>query len=338
MQTNEIAQLIAHPSTIAPGYKSDLKELVVRYPFSQTLALLYLKSIAIENDVHFDSELGAHAFRITSREHLYELIHANSDASVLEIKNSPEISLEDQEAELVQLPKLIPVVEEIAEPILTETSGVEEKFETIEPIQNVDALVFVDEIRATEVSLNEVSEIEKIEIDVALKDGLDLDILAHAINNAAEIILEEKEENVLRQYETKQEDSTVLPNKQSFTAWLHASTKPLENKKEIAKVEKDDRSRAIIDNFIETEPKITRSFDKETPEKVKKSFYTPQHAAKESVNEENLIMTETLAKIYVLQGNFPMAIKAYTQLQLLIPEKKSFFAIQIKELTTKISL
>ncbi len=336
MQTNEIAQLIANPTTIMSGHKFDLKELVARYPFSQTLALLYLKSIAIENDIHFDSELGAHAFRITSREHLYELIHSKSDVSVLEIKNPQEMSLVNQEVELVQSPNLIPAIDEVIEPIIMETSIAEEKLEPIEPIHN--AIVFVEEIRETEDSASEGSEIEKIEIDVALKDGLDLDILAHAINNAAEIILEEKEEIVLLQKETKQEVIQVLPNKQSFTAWLHASTIPVENKQEIAKVEKEDRSRAIIDNFIETEPKITRSFDKETPEKIKKSFYTPQHAAKESVNEENLIMTETLAKIYVLQGNFPMAIKAYTQLQLLIPEKKSFFAIQIKELTTKISL
>jgi hypothetical protein len=334
MQTNEIAQLIAQPGAIMSGHKNDLKELVFRYPFSQTLALLYLKSIAVENDIHFDSELGMHAFRITSREHLYNLIHTKNDHPIKEVEIEPMVvSIDLAIAEIIELKT---PTEEVIEPIFNETINLEEIPLILEPIEESDVILSKEKVPV----IDQFNPIEKI--DIALKDGLDLDILAHAINNASETILEEKEELVSEQKESDlidvKDTILVLPSKQSFTAWLQSSSKQIENKEESIKALKEDKSRALIDNFIETEPKITRSFDKETPEKVKKSFYTPQHAAKESVNEENLIMTETLAKIYVLQGNFPMAIKAYTQLQLLIPEKKSFFAIQIKELTTKISL
>jgi hypothetical protein len=44
-----------------------------------------------------------------------------------------------------------------------------------------------------------------------------------------------------------------------------------------------------------------------------------------------------LAKIFALQGNYPKAIYAYEQLMLSNPEKKIFFASQIKELKKKLN-
>ena len=73
-------------------------------------------------------------------------------------------------------------------------------------------------------------------------------------------------------------------------------------------------------------------------EKPRKEFYSPAKKAKESLSEEALPVSETLAKIYVAQGNFPKAIYAYQQLSLKYPEKKIFFANQISELEKKINL
>jgi phosphate transport system substrate-binding protein len=41
---------------------------------------------------------------------------------------------------------------------------------------------------------------------------------------------------------------------------------------------------------------------------------------------------QTLAKIFEIQGNIPKAIYVYEQLGLIIPEKKSYFASQIRKL------
>ena len=52
--------------------------------------------------------------------------------------------------------------------------------------------------------------------------------------------------------------------------------------------------------------------------------------AKESLIENESLVTPTLAKVYLEQGHYDKAISAYTKLCLKYPEKNSLFANQIK--------
>jgi hypothetical protein len=72
-------------------------------------------------------------------------------------------------------------------------------------------------------------------------------------------------------------------------------------------------------------------------EKPKREFFSPIKKAKESLSEETLPVSETLAKIYQMQGNISKAIYVYQQLSLIIPEKKTYFASQIKSLKKKLN-
>ena len=84
---------------------------------------------------------------------------------------------------------------------------------------------------------------------------------------------------------------------------------------------------SIIEKFINEEPQISRP---------KKEFFSPSKVAKKSLDESSLPVSETLAQIFAAQGNYPKAIASYEQLMLKFPEKKSFFANQIKKLKQKL--
>jgi|GEM_PF-1502003 len=83
----------------------------------------------------------------------------------------------------------------------------------------------------------------------------------------------------------------------------------------------------IINRFLKIEnPKISKQKD---PENREQSI---DNVIKNSVKEDISFATETMAKIYIKQGNKDKAIKIYQQLMVSNPQKSIYFANQIEKL------
>lgn len=406
LNLEEIAQRIAQPEISRVEDIDDLKLFTDKYPYCQLFPILYLKALALHNDIRFEEELTKYAYCISDRSQLYVLIHKEKQFSQIEIEstetpiysNTPEPVLEIVEApileETIALDPIIEIEETVVEteelvatietpieiaaeipvdnheiepsisPIVLDEEDDEEDFESefislnirgneevqTEPIEVIAELQtetirekIEDETAFEEIEepinesiQEEVSEIESTEDPVIEK--FEREIFSEAISanynldHLVPLASTEPEEEIVEEIFVPTVSS--VSGKKSFSSWLRSNENDEQPKFDAEK----DRINAIVDQFIKEEPKISRP-SKETiiEEKPKKEFFSPTKKAKESLDVNSMPVSETLAKIFALQGNYPKAIFAYEQLILINPEKKIFFASRIEELKKKLN-
>ncbi|MBI9038245.1 MAG: hypothetical protein JEY97_08950 [Bacteroidales bacterium] len=79
----------------------------------------------------------------------------------------------------------------------------------------------------------------------------------------------------------------------------------------------------LIDKFIKEEPRISPP---------KREFYNPIQYARKSLIDDESLVSETLAEIYLKQGNISKAVKIFEKLILNYSKKSTYFAGQIEKI------
>ena len=342
MNIEQLAAYIENPQLISADDIPSLRLLSQKHPYSSTIHLLYVAAIARFQSINLDDTLGEVAFHIPDRVRLYHLIQDKNTLSTFDPVETKVETIIEKEIDSVEL-ELIEenIVEELLEDSETNSESQEE---VIEDFSNTESKV-------DETKTEEEEEEEEIPIELQFdfeKNGAPVDYFIEAsteIPSIEELKNKQAEVNVPNEIENKieviEEIIEVDLSEKSFTDWLKVGQNKEENQsskivniqsensiQENPLLEKNEKADSLISKYIETEPKLA---------KANQEFYKPSEKAKESVNENTIPVSETLAKIYEKQGNFPKAIHIYHQLSLANPEKKSFFASRIEELKKKIT-
>ncbi len=115
----------------------------------------------------------------------------------------------------------------------------------------------------------------------------------------------------------------------TFLDWLQLSKKENFNKHYKIKHQQE-----LIHHFIETSPKIQPV--KAALNSMATDLETTSTKANKG-NQSDMIVSETLAKIYYEQKKYHLAIETYKKLRLVYPEKTKYFSALIKELEKELN-
>jgi hypothetical protein len=293
VKQSELIQLISTPYRSSFGDLEKLQELKKQFPFFQSAhMLLTLVSKKFDSGIYQDT-LRKTAISIPNRARLYSLL--NSSEALVEERITEKKTSEIEHLKAIELhsDKTKPTEEEL-------TRQVEKEVEK----DIITAFVEKEVLKTHDwYKPKEKKEIKKVEEKKEEINSGSFSDWLQALKKADRV--EEKKIETKKE-ETEQEESRIVTG----------FKKPEEIKA---------KEKAIIDKIIEAEPGNIRLDPNQR-------FFEANQKAKESLLENEHLVTETLAKIYSLQGNIPKAIRAYEILSLKFPQKSAYFASLIENL------
>ncbi len=210
----------------------------------------------------------------------------------------------------------------------------------IEPVVELKKEV---EIKQPVEPVSEIDHLKKVELQV--EKVLTEEELTEQVEKEVEkqLVSALIEKQILSIPEKEKENKKEKMSSGTFTDWLKSmkegvTESELPEKEQAIEVkitepikvplDKKLEQKLIIDKIIEANPSNIRL-------KGDQKFFAADNKAKESLFENEDLVTETLAKIYALQGNIPKAIRAYEILSLKFPQKSVYFASLIENLKKK---
>ena len=377
MNQEHLSHIVKQPVSISGQDALELEALCKKFPAFSTPFVLLARYYWQTGDYRMEEAVQQAALRVNDREWLYDFVHAAADKANTDIAQIQETEIpvsEPLESERdIQVEPLSVVVETITETVELETipqeieiqievqieeqTAVSSMFEpedsenlVFDEIEALDAAVGasilgitgLDYAQANPTIENDASgeivtdvgglitpmSAEEDNIETAAISIFEVDdVLANEHHAAA------NEYNIEQFYPTPAEAISGPPT--DFYSWLGQPAAQQEEETAAEETEipvseqEPTHQQQLIDRFIANNPTISRP---------KKEFFTPETAAKKSEHLPEQLATETLATVYLNQGNTEGAIRIYERLILKFPEKSSYFVSLIEKTRNEFNL
>jgi tetratricopeptide (TPR) repeat protein len=369
MNKTEFIQLIKTPNLPATAHIAALKQVLVDFPYFANARILLAKALHNEQHYEYEKFLKQTALIVPDREVLYHYIHnlethwqkqpepsyqwtepervSAEPVNLIETIQKPE-EVNPIEPTVVinqDLPSAEPeVVEQAQEPIIASTPE--------NSIADAETTLSTDELEA-DLAIAELLDEQNISVDKTEENPIEViaelpaPIIPTEDPKEEHSFLEwlmlksgQKIENPVTASKTEEEKlpevTAVDNNVAEPTTPTHAET--VATVQPVAEVTKADIEDAVAKSNVNDFQNILDKFIKENPSisRPKAEFFNPMNMARQSVEEDEELVTETLANLLYKQGNYKKAIRAYEKLCLKYPSKLSYFATLIQKIKTEI--
>ncbi|MDN3665813.1 hypothetical protein ACFFU1_18400 [Algibacter miyuki] len=309
MNQNDFTYLLQHPEAITHQQTVAIKSVIDEFPYFQSARAIHLKGLKNQSSLAYNQALKTTAAYTSDRSVLFDFITSEAfiqnEISKYIKQNIAHVNDIEVDIEDITVNKKVTIDDTLKQQIEATTGVLDPSLFEPKEARPIKETTFIHETPATiENAISTQTEENAPETVLSLGQPLPFDKTeTHSFNEWLKLSRFKPIERI----ENRQLDK-IKPKKD----------KPAKIKSPEA-LEKEKKF-DLIDQFIIKNPKINPT----------KPLLQKGNLAKAQMIQPEALMTETLARIYVEQKNYPKAIQSYKILSLKYPEKSGFFADQIK--------